>query len=126
MPFRTPTIAVLGTLAALGLGACGSDDRPAGRNASRVDVRTFIFRPSHLTVAPGTTVVWHNADQAAHTVTSGTRANADTPGKPDGRFNGRLAESGGTFAHRFAAAGIYRYFCALHTGSGMTGEVTVR
>jgi plastocyanin len=126
MPFRTPAIAALGTLAALGLGACGNDDRPAGHTAPRVDVRTFIFRPSHLVVAPGTTVTWHNSDQAEHTVTSGGRPDPDTPGKPDGRFSGKLADSGGTFSHTFASAGIYRYFCALHTGSGMTGTVTVR
>jgi plastocyanin len=126
MPFRTPTIAVIGTLAALGLGACGNENRPAGQHASRVDVKTFIFRPSHLVVSRGTTVTWHNADQTNHTVTSGRRANADSLGRPDGRFDGKLGPTGGTYSRKFTSAGTFRYFCKLHTGSGMTGEVTVR
>ena len=128
---------------ALALGACGGEDRadssqePAGASKQRpaaaasahgghaVAVKTFIYRPSRLAVKRGATVKWTNSDEAAHTATSGARANPDAPGKKDGRFDGALKASGGTFSHTFTKAGTYRYFCALHTGSGMTGVVVV-
>jgi plastocyanin len=127
MPLRTPALALVAGSAALFVAACGGgEERAAKTHAAHVEVRTFIFRPSSLVVSPGTTVTWRNSDQAEHTVTSGPRADPDSPGRPDGRFSGRLTESGGTFSHTFTSAGTYRYFCALHTGSGMTARVTVR
>jgi plastocyanin len=42
-----------------------------------VTVRTFTFGPKVLEIAPGATVVWTNADDIEHTVTSGA---PDRPG----------------------------------------------
>jgi plastocyanin len=118
--------ALIAAVATLSLGACGGGEEPAKDGASHVAVKTFIYRPSNLVVSTGTTVTWRNEDQADHTVTSGTRANPDSAGKPDGGFDGKLRESGGTFSHTFTKPGTYEYFCALHTGGGMTAKVTVR
>ena len=41
-----------------------------------VIMRNVAFQPEEITVAPGTTVIWRNADSFAHTVTSGTRGSA--------------------------------------------------
>ena len=31
-----------------------------------------------------------------------------------------------TFSHTFKVPGTYRYYCTLHEGNGMVGEVIVR
>jgi plastocyanin len=113
--------------ASLVLASCGGDDGESqsdpdsGKSsAAEVEVKTFIFNPDPITVDTGTQVTWTNADQADHDVTSGTRAERDK------RFGGKLAESGGTYSTTFDKPGTYKYFCSLHSGAGMTGEVVVR
>jgi len=64
------------------------------------------------------TVVWKNADTAAHTVSSGT----PTEG-PDEIFDSGLFAPGKSFPHTFAAKGNYPYFCIVHPW--MTGTVIV-
>lgn len=104
-------------VAALATAGCGGDEQP--ERGAAVTVKTFMFGPDPLRVDAGTTVTWSNADTAVHTVTSGTRK------RPDGRFDARLAESGGEFSRTFDRPGRYRYFCSLHSGPGMEAEVIV-
>jgi len=116
---------VLVTIAAI-LGACGSAGTPApaattaaavtATAAASVDIQGFKF-PPNLEVAKGTKVTWTNKDSTAHTVTSGTRPNKD------GKFDGQVA-AGGTFSFTFADAGVYQYFCSIH--SSMNATITVK
>lgn len=116
---------------AIALAGCGggagdeADATPttaaASEDASAVEVTidTFQFAPDPVEVEAGTTVRFVNEDPTTHTVTAGTR---DAP-EPD-RFDERLAEDG-TAEITFDEPGRHPYFCAIHSGPGMTGEVVV-
>lgn len=92
--------------------------RAAEAADGEVAIRLFAYRPTPLTVKPGATVTWTNADDITHTVTSGT------PAGKDGRFESRLAGKQASFRRTFAEAGTYPYFCERHPN--MIGEVFVR
>lgn len=123
-------VRALGTVAAaiLVLSACGggaaapsptaAPPSPTAAAPADVTVQGFKFAPQALEVRAGTKVTWTNKDTAAHTTTSGT------PGSKDGKWEGQLTGSGGTFSFTFAQAGTLTYFCAIH--SSMTGTVVVK
>jgi len=90
---------------------------PASTGTS-VEVSGFKFVPATLEVAKGTTVTWTNKDATRHTVSSGTN------GTKDGKFDGSLDASSGTFSFAFADAGTYAYFCAIH--KSMVATITVK
>jgi len=131
IPFLAATCAL-----AAAVPGCADDERPsipAGRSTPATPVpepgpgtgavvytRTFIYRPDPLTVRAGTRVAFHNLDATVHTVTAGTRAAPRA-----GRFDGHMGE-GGRFAYTFDRPGRYPYFCSIHSGDGMTGEIVVR
>lgn len=120
-------------LAALVVGACGGGEErgaagepasagepAAAADAPTVTIKTFIFKPKPLTVKAGTTVAFRNEDSALHTVTAGTRS------KPQKQvFDEEVPEKGGTTEWTLDEPGRYRYFCDLHSGDGMTGEIVV-
>lgn len=64
------------------------------------------------------TVVWENADTAAHTVTSGIPDSGS-----NGLFDSGLIGPGKSFQYQFTEGGDYEYFCVVHPW--MTGVVTV-
>lgn len=118
------TIAALAALSLLG-AACGGDDEPAAAEApagdtATVTIQTFDFQPDPLTVAAGTTITFENMDAIDHTVTAGTR---ESP-TPD-VFDGQLPEQGATFELTLDEPGTYDYFCEIHPGPGMTGQIVV-
>ena len=82
-----------------------------------VAIRTFQFAPDTLRVKAGTRVVWSNADEIEHTITSGS------PEKRDGPFHGAVDRRGATYSAVLERAGTYRYFCDRHRF--MTGTVIV-
>ena len=73
----------------------------------------YAFDPAVLTIKKGTQVVWTNASDAQHTVTSDT-----------GVFNtmGNLSPKQ-TFTFTFTTAGRYTYHCNIHRY--MRAEITV-
>src|SRR5262245_2024948 len=81
-----------------------------GWRASRatVEIRTFRFRPDTLVVPAGAAVVWTNADEIEHTVTSDSAAHMRLT------MNGTLRTRGATYEARFVAPGDYPYFCQRH------------
>lgn len=123
----------------LATAACGSDDpgspigshgaggastatttaAPAG--AAEVTIDTFQFAPDPIVVDAGTTIRFTNDDRIDHTVTAGTRE-APTPEV----FDESLPQQGATAEVTLDEAGTYPYFCRIHTGPGMTGEIEVR
>jgi plastocyanin len=82
-------------------------------------VQGFAFKPQTIEVKVGAKVTWTNQDGAPHTTTSGT------PGAKDGKWEGQLGGSGGSFSFTFAQAGTFAYFCGIH-GASMTGTVVVK
>ena len=76
------------------------------------------YIPYNMEISSGTTVTWINADNAAHTVTSGT-----VNGGPDGLFDSSIIAMNSEFSYKFAESGTYDYYCIVHPW--MTGIVTV-
>jgi plastocyanin len=85
---------------------------PAATPAT-VTIGNFTFNSPALTVKPGTTVTWTNADDIPHTVVS-----------KDGVFKSKVLDTGDRFSFTFAKAGQFGYYCSLHPH--MTGIVTVK
>ena len=79
-----------------------------------VEMGDHFFSPNQLTVAVGTTIVWRVVGQNAHDVVARDRS-----------FASSALNFGGTFAFTFAKAGRVPYFCSIHEGDGMLGEVVV-
>jgi plastocyanin len=78
-----------------------------------VQIHNFAFVPQIIVVKPGTMVVWTNADEDPHTVTS-----------TDKSFHSSAMDTRDTFSFTFAKPGDFAYFCALHPH--MTGKVIVK
>ena len=88
------------------------------------------FRPSKVTIAAGQTVEWKNNSGDPHTVTvvpdkALVPADVALP-KNAQPFESGTISAGMTFSHTFKVPGTYRYYCTLHEGNGMVGEVIVR
>jgi plastocyanin len=92
---------------------------PAGHNL-QVAMQDFQFSPDSLEVAVGDTVTWVNQGASQHTTTSGEI------GAPDGKWDSGVLSSGGSFAHVFAAAGNFHYFCQIHAAMGMKGVISAK
>jgi plastocyanin len=78
---------------------------------------SFSFTPANLTVSPGDTVTWE-WKSGTHSTTSGRNC------APDGIWDSGV-KSSGAFSHTFDSAGDFPYFCTLHCGLGMVGNITV-
>jgi plastocyanin len=82
----------------------------------------FVFTPSIVTIHAGDSVEWrHVGSSIPHTTTSGTGA-ADPQA---GVLWDESLNPSDTFAYEFDIPGNYDYFCRIHEGSGMTGQVIV-
>ena len=105
------------------LGACssGGSSQPdqEAASGSEIAVANIAYTPATLEVSVGDTVTWTSEDEGVrHTVTSGLPAGETVPGvtkgsaaKPDGTFDGELADAGSSFEFTFETAGTYAYFC---------------
>jgi amicyanin len=95
---------------------CGSEDTkttgttPASAEAKTVKIAEFKFG-APLTVSPGTTVTWANADDAPHNVVGDDFKTSDL-------------KSGDSDTVTFDKAGTYDYVCTFHPF--MKGTVVVR
>ncbi|MDE1861729.1 MAG: cupredoxin domain-containing protein [Thaumarchaeota archaeon] len=108
-PYMTGKIIITKPLVANVTISSGAHTQSAGQK---------YFDPSNISVKNGTTVIWTNKDNTAHTVTSG-----DPSAGPSGQFDSGLIKPGDTFKHAFTAVGTTDYFCTIHPW--MTGKVTV-
>src|SRR4051794_14025425 len=108
---RLPAAALLALGVALALTSPPAGAAPA--RTQTVQIRNFAFAPALLTVAPGTTITWTNADEDPHTVTATGKA-----------FHSAALDTGGHYSFTFTRAGEYAYFCSLHPH--MTGKIIVK
>jgi plastocyanin len=90
--------------------AAGGEGTGAG---TAVEMRAMAFAPARIEVTAGTTLVWTNRDQLAHTVTA-----------DDGAWDSGPIAPGGTWRHSFAQPGTYPFHCTPHPF--MTGVVVVK
>jgi plastocyanin len=90
--------------------ASSAADAPPVRGVTTVDAKDLKFIPPAIEVKPGTEVTWRFVD-------------GSVPHNVKGEGFASETQSRGTFSHRFAQAGEYRYTCTLH--AGMAGRVVV-
>lgn len=117
--------AVLSLMAfALAAAVGGAQSPGAGSTpAAPVDVqlKDTAFKPDVVMVEVNQTVQWTNEDSFAHDVTA-VDGSFNSTGGPGGMT------SGATFSHAFAEAGVYDYYCTVHSsgrGNAMWGRVIV-
>jgi plastocyanin len=92
---------------------------PLSANATvwTVEISGMDFVPQHLTIAPGDSVKWHNADAVPHQVKSGTSYTFD------GKFSTALLGGGVTSAAVvFNTSGEFFYYCSVHLSLMMHGN----
>ena len=112
-----------------GSGTISSQQAPR-RPAVTVQIDGDEFQPAKLTIRAGQTVRWQNNTGDPHTVTlipdkALVPSDAALPQKAQPFDSGTIA-AGMSFIHTFTTPGTYRYFCTLHEGNGMVGEVIVK
>ena len=88
-----------------------------GSGAPGCEETLECYLPYQVEISSGESVLWHNMDSAAHTVTSGAPANHD------GEFDSGMMMVNQTYEFTFTDAGEYDYHCMLHPW--MTGKVMV-
>jgi plastocyanin len=76
------------------------------------DLTNWHFDPADITVAAGSTVVWHNSGHEEHSVTA-----------DDNSFDSGLKSPGTDFQRSFPKLGVYSYHCRPHPW--MTGRIHV-
>ena len=110
---RVPSLQVLllGAMAAVVSYAAPAADAPEG--SAIVMAKDFMFAPTALTVAPGSTVTWTNKDDEPHTVVS-----------EGGLFRSAALDTNESFSFRFDKPGTYRYRCTIHPRR--VGTIVVR
>ncbi len=86
---------------------------PAGSDTVAAAIQDFTFSPSRIEIDPGTTVVWTNGGQVAHSVTA-----------EGGGFDTGLLEPGDRRELTFTKSGTYPFHCTPHPF--MTGVIVVR
>ncbi|HEY1788000.1 MAG TPA: plastocyanin/azurin family copper-binding protein [Verrucomicrobiae bacterium] len=88
---------------------------------------TLSFSPTNVLISPGDTVIWQWANTTPHSTTSGTNGvPGDDNGVPSGLWDSTVVSGlGHMFTNTFSVAGVFSYYCTLHHGEGMTGQVIV-
>lgn len=82
-------------------------------DSAAATIQDFTFQPGRLEIAAGTTIVWTNAGQIAHTVSA-----------EDGSFDSGLIEPGQRGSLTFSRPGTYPFHCTPHPF--MRGVIVVR
>ena len=109
-------VLLLGSMAAVVSYATTAEtasNGPAAEGATIVMAKDFMFAPTALTVAAGSTVTWTNRDDEPHTVVSDS-----------GLFRSAALDTNESFSFRFDKPGTYRYMCSIHPR--MVGTIVVR
>ena len=80
---------------------------PTGTSSPGCETFNACYSPASITINAGDTVVWINADSAAHTVTGGTPSEG-----PSGTFDSGLMP--GYFKWTSTTEGEFPYYCMVH------------
>jgi plastocyanin len=112
-----------------GTMTASSETQPQ-RPAVVIQMHENEFQPHQVSIAAGQTVEWKNATGDPHTVTlvpdkALVASDAQLP-RGAQPFDSGIVPAGSTFFHKFTTPGTYRYYCTMHEGNGMVGEVIVR
>ena len=102
---RALTLAALAAFLALA-GAARAED-------TVIQIENFTFNPPEVTIKPGSTVTWKNADDIPHSVVEN-----------DTKFRSKALDTGESFSMTFTDAGDVGYFCGLHPH--MKGKIIVK
>ena len=78
-----------------------------------ISIKDFSFTPASLSIRPGDSVTWTNADGAAHSIKSADQI-FDSPDQIDPTMS---------FSFTFATPGTYTYICGVHPSMKGTVEV---
>jgi len=78
-----------------------------------ISIKDFSFTPASLSIRPGDSVTWTNADGAAHSIKSADQI-FDSPDRIDPTMS---------FSFTFATPGTYTYICGVHPSMKGTVEV---
>lgn len=78
-----------------------------------VKIENFTFNPAELTVKPGTTITFENADDIPHSVIDKA-----------GAFHSKPLDTGDSFKMTVTDAGEITYFCGFHPH--MVGRIIVK
>jgi plastocyanin len=105
--------ALLATAIGPAIGAGKAAAVTAAVRSATIQIANFKFAPPDLTVAPGTTVTWKNADDSPHRIAAN-----------NGAYTSPALDTDDSFSHTFATPGVYKYFCSLHPY--MVGTVVVK
>src|SRR5690348_17058925 len=72
--------------------------------APKVTIDNYAFQPADITVAPGTTVTWTNAQtDDVHSSVSN-----------DGLWDSDTLDTGQSFQYTFTDPGDFTYYCSVH------------
>jgi len=89
-----------------------------------------VFQPAQLSIKAGETVEWKNIGNSVHHASSDPSAavNPSDVSNPPGAkpFDSGFLQPGQSFTYTFTVPGTYKYICAPHETSGMSGEVVVK
>ena len=104
----------------------------AARPTVPVAAAGFSFASPVLVVPAGSTVEWQGV-ALPHTVTTAASLDDARAGRANDRLNAdadadtfhQALPQGGVVRHAFEEPGTYAYFCELHRGLGMVGQVVV-
>ena len=113
MTVRQLLLPYIGALLLAALGPCLSRADSVSGDSTIVMAKDFMFAPTSLTVAAGSTVTWTNNDDEPHTVVSDS-----------GLFRSAALDTNESFSFRFAQSGTYHYACSIHPR--MVGTIIVR
>ena len=88
------------------------------------------FEPAQVTIHVGDTVKWDNVGNSVHHATddAGAAIKSNDVSRPAGAkpFDSGFIPPGASFTQTFTVPGTYKYVCAAHETSGMSGEIVVR
>lgn len=136
---RRLVLALLLVSLAMVLAACGAGPKSASSQAAGsstgasadgdvvvVTIKNFKFEPAHITVSPGTRVVFVNEDPTPHNVVEGT---VEDMSRKDHTplFESPELKTGESWEYVFDTEGEFAYVCTIagHYLMGMVGSVTV-
>jgi len=107
------TVLIITLVSISGCTQSSGDQGGSQPGANAIEIKSYAFSPSELTIKKGETVTWTNKDPTSHTITSDSGDELDS---------GPLS-SGGTYSHTFNNVGTFDYHCSIH--STMKGKVIV-